>query len=233
MNIDNRKPLVRISGLAEEQWGLVTVYQAKTVGVPAKQMARLEQAGSLERLAHGIYRLRGSPQPDHMELRAAWLALDLKRKAWERLSDPGSAVVSYSSAASLYGIGELRADIHEFTSPLRKQTRRRDIRLHTGVVDSEDRITLLGLPTTRAAKMLGDLLGDGVDAEAVGAMTKQILDSMQDYPRVIARHVAPYAHRFGLQRGDGCAMLDYLLSTVGATETRERVRKEWTGGSLL
>lgn len=232
MDTNYRKPMRRLSGVAEDQWGLVTADQARSVGVPPQQLARLARAGSIERLAHGIYRLRGSPEPDYVGLRAAWLSLDPRRKAWERLHDPAGAVVSHTSAASLYGVGELRADVHEFTLSVRKQTRRPDIRLHKGIVDAEDQIIVLGLPTTRAGKMLGDLLGDGVDAETVGGMTKEVLDTVQEYPRVVASHLAPYAHRFGLLRGDGWALLDYLLSTVDATETRERARKEWTGGSL-
>jgi hypothetical protein len=232
MESDYRTPIARMSAIAEGQWGIITADQAKTVDVSPQQMARLARVGAMERLAHGIYRLRGSPEPDHLELRAAWVSLDPKRMAWARLGDPMGAVVSHGSAASLYGVGELRADVHEFTLPVRKQTRRPDVRLHKGMVDSEDRITLRGLPTTRAGKMLGDLLGDGVDAETVGAMTKQVLDNVQDYPRVIARHLARHAHRFGLLRGDGWAMLDYLLSAAGATETRELVRREWSGGSL-
>src|SRR5947209_1954175 len=84
---DYRRPINRLSGVAEGQWGLVTADQAKSVGVSPQQLARLARAGIVERIAHGTYRLRGSPEPDHLELRTAWLALDPKKKAWERLGD--------------------------------------------------------------------------------------------------------------------------------------------------
>ena len=97
-------------------------------------LTRLVDGGLLERVAHGIYRVRGTPEADHLDLRAAWLQLDPGRPAWQRLDDPEVAVVSHTSAASLYGVGDLRADVHEFTIPDRRQTRRPDVRLHRGRV---------------------------------------------------------------------------------------------------
>jgi hypothetical protein len=40
MNTGNRKRLSRLSGVAEDQWGLVTSDQAKPVDVPPQQLAR-------------------------------------------------------------------------------------------------------------------------------------------------------------------------------------------------
>ena len=39
----------------------------------------------MERIAHGVYRLRGSADPGHLSLRAVWLQLDPATPAWERL----------------------------------------------------------------------------------------------------------------------------------------------------
>src|SRR5262245_51657134 len=92
-------------------------------------LARLAfDAAAVERLAHGVYRLRGAPPVDHVELRVAWLQLAPGVPAWERTPDTG--VVSHRSAASLYGLGHLPADVHEFTLPTRRQSRRPDVRLH-------------------------------------------------------------------------------------------------------
>lgn len=210
-------PLTRIRDLTEGQWGLVTLQQARAAGVAWRSLTRLVEAGLLERVAHGVYRVRGSAEPDHLDLRAAWLQLDPARPAWQRLDDPDVAVVSHASAASLYGVGDLRGDVHEFTLPERRQTRRPDVRIHRGRVPPERRLLLNGLPTTRAAWVVGQLLADHVDPDAVAQITREVLERVLDYPRDVAQAFAPYAHRFGYERGDGVALLDELLRRAGAS----------------
>ncbi len=218
-------PLTRIRDLAEGQWGLVTLQQTRAAGVAWRSLTRLVEAGLLERVAHGVYRVRGGPEPDHLELRAAWLQLDPARPTWQRLDDPDVAVVSHASAASLYGVGDLRADVHEFTLPHRRQTRRPDVRLHRGTVPPERRILVDGLPTTRAGWMVGQLLADHVDPDAVAQIAREVVERVQDYPRVVAEAVAPYAQRFGLERGDGVGLLDELLRRAGSRD-REAIVAE-------
>ena len=218
-------PLTRIRDLAEGQWGLVTLQQARAAGVAWRSLTRLVEAGLLERVAHGVYRVRGGAEPDHLELHAAWLQLDPARPAWQRLSDPDVAVVSHASAASLYDVGDLRADVHEFTLPHRRQTRRSDVRIHRGTIPPERRILVDGLPTTRAGWMVGQLLADHVDPDAVAQIAREVLERVQDYPRVVAEAVAPYAQRFGLERGAGVALLDELLRRAGSRD-REAIIAE-------
>jgi hypothetical protein len=221
-------PLSRIRDLAEGQWGLVTLQQAGTAGVAWRSLTRLVEAGLLERVAHGVYRVRGGAEPDHLDLRAAWLQLDPARPAWQRLDDPDVAVVSHASAASMFGVGDLRADVHEFTLPQRRQTRRPDVRIHRGSVLPERRILLGGLPTTRAAWVIGQLLADHVDPDAVAQITREVLDRALDYPSVVVNAVAPHAQRFGLERGNGVALLDELLRRTGASN-REALVAEARG----
>jgi hypothetical protein len=218
-------PLARLRDLAEGQWGLVTLQQARVADVAWRSLTRLVEAGLLERVAHGVYRVRGGAEPDHLELRAAWLQLDPARPAWQRLDDPDVAVVSHASAASLYDVGDLRADVHEFTLPHRRQTRRSDVRIHRGTVPPERRILVDGLPTTRAGWMVGQLLADHVDPDAVAQIAREVLERVQDYPRVVAEAVAPYAQGFGLEPSDGVALLDELLRRAGSRD-REAIIAE-------
>jgi hypothetical protein len=214
--------------LADAQWGLVTRQQAEQAGVGWSALAGLARTGALERVAHGVYRVRGSGEIDRLALRAAWVQLDPSKAAWVRLDDPLVAVVSHSSAASLHGVGDLRADIHEFTLPVRRQSRRTDMRLHRGTVPGGDRIVLDGLPTTRAARMVGDLLADHVDPDAVAQITVEVLDRMLDYPRAVAESLAPHSARFGYAAGDGLAILDHLLRRAGSRD-RDRFLAEAVG----
>jgi hypothetical protein len=211
-------PLTRIRDVAEGQWGLVTLQQARAAGVAWRSLSRLVEGGLLERVAHGVYRVRGAAEPDHLGLRAAWLGLDPARPAWERLDDPDGAIVSHASAAALYGVGDLRADVHEFTLPRRRQTRRGDVRIHRGRVPPARRIVLGGLPTTRAGRMIDDLLADHVDPDGVARITAEVIERILDYPRDVADALAPHAHQFGCRRGDGPALLDELLRRAGSRE---------------
>ena len=68
--------------------------------------------------------------PDLAALRAAWLQLAPGVPAWQRCADQG--VVSHRSAAAVFGLGHLPADVHEFTLPARRQSRRGDVRLTCG-----------------------------------------------------------------------------------------------------
>src|SRR5271156_1184899 len=138
-------PLTPIGELAQDQWGLVTRRQLMDAGIGSKTLERLVgPGGALERVAWGVYLLAGAPIPDHRDLRAAWLQLAPEIPAWERAADQG--VVSHRSAAALYGLGNLPADRHEFTVPRRRQTRRRDVRIHVRSLSDGEWLHLGGLP---------------------------------------------------------------------------------------
>ena len=76
--------LSRIARIAEDQWGLITRRQAEAAGVSQATLHRLAKTGTLDRVAHGVYRLAGAPPPDYPGLRAAWLQLAPEVPAWER-----------------------------------------------------------------------------------------------------------------------------------------------------
>src|SRR5207244_9380889 len=136
--------------IAEDQWGLVTRRQAELSGISQATLQRLAAKGVLDRVAHGVYRLTGAPTPDHLGLRAAWLQLAPEVPAWERTPEQG--VVSHRSAASLYGLGHLPADRHEFTIPKRRQTRRPDVTIHVRKLNRGEWTNLAGLPVTRPSR---------------------------------------------------------------------------------
>lgn len=199
--------------LAEEQWGLVTRQQVEASGAAWSTLSRKVRGGALERVAHGVYRVRGSGQPDHLELRAAWLQLSPAAPAWER--GPQDGVVSHRSAAAMYGAGHLAADRHEFTLPRRRQSRRPDVRLHRGRVPDESWIRLRGLPVTRPHRIAADLLAEREDPGAVGQLIADSLRSAYAYPGTVAQAIAPHALAHGLRRGDGMALLRWLLDLSG------------------
>jgi hypothetical protein len=209
--------LQKLSDLSEDQWGLVTRRQAADAGISPATLNRLAAEGLvLKRVAHGVYRLVGAPEPDHEALRAAWLQLAPETPAWDR--DPREGVVSHRSAASMYGLGDLAEDRHEFTIPRRRQSRRPDVRLHRGTVDDAEWLVLRGLPVTRPSRIASDLLHDNADPTAVAQIVSSAMRGVYEYPGTIARALAPQAARFGFRRNDGVAMLDWMTDVVGDPE---------------
>jgi hypothetical protein len=209
--------LGRLSQVAEDQWGLLTRRQAELAGVSRATLQRLASEGVLERVAQGVYHLSGAPMPDQAALRAAWLQLAPGVPAWKRIAQQG--VVSHRSAAALYGLSDLPADRHEFTLPVRRQTRRADTRLHQRRLDPGEWVILHGLPVTRPSRIAADLLDDKEDADAVARVVADGLRAILDYPGTFADALAPYAARFRLRRGDGLALLRRLLDLVGDPDT--------------
>ena len=71
----------------------------------------------------------------------------------------------------------------------------------------------------RPSRIAADLLDDKEDPEAVAQVIADALRPVYDYPGTFAEALAPYAASFGLRRGDGLALLHWLLDTVGDPET--------------
>ena len=207
-----------LSVLGEEQSGLLTRQQALAAGVPRRTLDRLTASeGSLEKVAHGVYRLRGASPPDHLDLRAAWLQLAPTVPIWLRTAEEG--VVSHRSAADMYGVGHLPEERHEFTVAARHQSRRADVRLHRRTLTEKEWLILRGLPVTRPSRIASDLLHDHEDPTGVAHMISDSLRSVYDYAATVADALAPHAARFELRRGDGVGMLRLLLKLTGDPET--------------
>lgn len=209
--------LGRLAELAEDQWGIVTRAQAKQLDVPATTLARLaSHDGALERVAHGVYRLRGVAPVSLPDLRVAWMQLSPGTLAWERTEQEG--VVSHRSAAVLLGLGDLTADRHEFTVPHRQQTRRRDVRLHRQPLGADEWTRSAGdlLPYTRAARLVADLLMDNEEPSAVAEAMVDALDRQLENPASMASALSPFATKFDLAAGDGVGLLTRLTRAAGS-----------------
>ncbi|RZQ64362.1 type IV toxin-antitoxin system AbiEi family antitoxin domain-containing protein [Amycolatopsis suaedae] len=221
-----------LSDLAEDQWGLFTRRQAEATGMAWSTLARLAaEGGPVERVAHGVYRLRGAPAVEHVDLRAAWLQLAPDVPSWSRAADTG--VVSHRSAAAIYNLGHLAADFHEFTLPVRRQTRRTDVRLHRGWLEPREWTTLQGLPVTRPARIAADLLAEREDPGAVGYLLADALRAGHDHPGDVAASLAPLAARFRLPGNDGSALLRWLLELADAPETKQWLAEATGQGGIV
>jgi hypothetical protein len=72
---------------------------------------------------------------------------------------------------------------------------------------------------TRPSRIASDLLYDNEDPEAVGHVVADAVREVYDYPGTFADSLGPHAAKFGLRRGDGIALLRWLLDLVGNPDT--------------
>jgi predicted transcriptional regulator of viral defense system len=217
--------LLEVAELASEQWGLVTAAQAAEIGVSGQSMARWARNHVLTRLAHGIYKVVGSPYDTRDDLRAAWLMLDPQRTATERISvGEVDAVISYRSAARLHGLGDLDADIYEFTVAGRRQTRRNDVRIHARAtpIEREAWTVLAGLPVTTVLTTIVDLAAVQTDGGHLARIVGDALATAAVDIDKLSIALRPYAHRYGAPPGDGEGVIQRFLTEAGLPKTTQR-----------
>lgn len=217
--------LMRVAGLASEQWGLITTAQAAQLGVAAGSMARWAEQGTLTRLTHGVYKVSGSSYDPRDELRAAWLGLAPKRTAADRLADARlDAVVSHRSAAAMHGLGDLEADTHEFTVDGRRQSRRPDVRIHTRTspIDPATWTRVAGLPVTTVLSSIIDLAAAHIDGGHLAGVVRDAVATAAVDIDDLSERLAPHAHRYDTTLGDGRSLVQRLLTEAGLPKTTEQ-----------
>jgi predicted transcriptional regulator of viral defense system len=145
--------LDRLYAIAEPQGGFIAAHQAVDAGVPRSTLSyHATEGDSLERVGHGVYRLRRFPTPPHAHVIASWLALAR-----------ADAVVSHESAAELLEITDLIPDVVHMTLPRSKRGLRtpQGVRVHFSDRPIERRREVLGVPVTGAERTIADMLRSG------------------------------------------------------------------------
>lgn len=125
------------------------------------EVARLVNAGLIQRIRQGVHAMPGVPSDAFEEVRAEWLATDPTRTAGQRRSDADPVVVSDESAAAIHGIGDLSAGGVHLTASHRLQTRQRWVSLHQRRLTAKEYQWINGLPVTTPRRTLEDLAASG------------------------------------------------------------------------
>ncbi len=207
--------LLELADVAESQWGMVTTAQARAVGFTPQQVAALCRAGTVYRLRHGVYRLAGVAEDRWMELRAAWLALDPARLVGDRLAQGVPEVVSHRSAAVLHELGDLDADVGEFTVATRRQSRRHDTRFHLGELERGDWTVIGGLPVTTVLVTIGDLAAARIDGGHLAGVVRDAVVTCHLDLGAVGAVLRPHAHHYGAPLGDGTVLVEEFLAEAG------------------
>lgn len=226
--------LSRLAEVTSTQWGMVTTAQAKALGVSRVDLARMTDAGHLERLAHGVYRDSGTPDDRWSALRAAWLSTSPKQVAEARDYRGGDVTVAGESAAQLNAIGDHRTSRYEFVAPQRRQTQRRDIRYRQRDLDPADVTTAEGLPVMTMERTIADLIESNVDFSLVADTLRDAVSRRGLDEERLTALLAPLAARNALPAEDGQGLYDKLAEAaqIDAAEADAIVRRASTRPAL-
>jgi hypothetical protein len=74
--------------------------------------------------------------------------------------------------------------------------------------------------------MIADLLVDRIEPASVARITVDVLESLNEYPGVVAEKIAPHAPNFGFHAGDGVGLLEHFLDLAGDRLDRGRILAE-------
>lgn len=158
----------RLEEKASSQWGMFTTAQAKQSDISRQHIAQLLKRGQIERASSGVYRFTSAPSTSSDDIKAAWLSTNPKKFAHERIAHKNyDVVITGSTAAYLYEVGDLYASPYTFGVQMRRQSQRPDIRYIKSSWDDEDITLIEGLPTARPEKTIADLIRSHEDASLI------------------------------------------------------------------
>jgi hypothetical protein len=83
-------------------------------------------------------------------------------------------------------------------------------------LEDDERMIVAGLPVTRPARIAADLLAELEDPESIGQVVTDALRTGRETRDAFVVALAPLAARYGKPRGDGAALLHWLLDIAGA-----------------
>ena len=190
-----------INDIAASQRGLFTTAQAQASGVDRYVLSRLESLGNVERLAKGVYRMGGAPSAREEDVLAAWLSVDPGRRPGELPSD-GAPVAMGAPAAWLHGLGEVGPSPYEFCMPSRKQTKRPGLVLRKRRLNPGDVTIVAGIPATKPARTVVDLIDCGEDLSLAASVLADVLDrGLVDDEGALREQIDARSSKCGLPKG--------------------------------
>ncbi|MEA5457310.1 type IV toxin-antitoxin system AbiEi family antitoxin domain-containing protein [Sinomonas sp. JGH33] len=208
--------LAVLGSIAEQRWGLVTAAQARESGISPMQVSRLVASGGLMRLKQGVYRMAGSPELEHEDIIATWLALGGDHAPRSPSGAPG-LVVAGVDATILHGLGDFYPGEHELIVPARKGTRLPGVRFRVRDLAPEEVTFVEALPVLTVERTVADLVETWTETSLVTDVVRDaVLDGRLVRPDRLAVYLAPLAARHGFPDGDGRAFTQWLYGQAGA-----------------
>jgi predicted transcriptional regulator of viral defense system len=151
--------------VASGQEGLFTTVQAADAGYSPQLLQKHLQAGRVQRVRRGVYRLVHFPPGDHEDLAAVWLWSDR------------AGVFSHETALFLHGLSDVLPSRVHLTLPASWLARRlrvpRGVVLHHADVPKDERAWMGPVPLTAPRRTLADCIAAGVAPDLVAQAIDQ------------------------------------------------------------
>jgi predicted transcriptional regulator of viral defense system len=150
--------------IAADQYGYLTVADARAAGIDPHRFVEMRKRGTLDRVAHGLYRLTGFPASSYDQLMEAAL--------WPR---PSRGVLSHETALDMHGLCDVNpAKIH-ITVPERYRASRETPALyvlHARALDPKDITAHEGIRVVTPYRAILD----GIEAHMRASLIEQAID---------------------------------------------------------
>lgn len=203
--------VIQLSGIARDQWGLVTADQAAYVGIGPDGRALLMKMGVLEWThVDDVWQMTAAPTHEKQMLLATWLAVGGPR-------EHNTLVAAGRTAADLYGVGVYFIDEYEFVSSRPISTAVDGVEIRQSTVPRDDVLPVHGIPTLRPALMVADLVEHGRgDLTNIAEVVRDFArGGSQIGPETLDPLLAPHAATWGEPEGDGAALRKRLYWLAG------------------
>lgn len=141
--------------------------QAARLGITRKSLSQATAAGRAERIAHGAYRLAGTPTSEYDELAAIWKLTAPSSFTHERIANWDGVVVGGTSAAAMHGIGDFWLSPYRIYAPKRINSRLESVHFTKRDIDVRDVDWMHGIPVTKLERTLVDLCLDFEDPSLI------------------------------------------------------------------
>lgn len=183
----NRRDYLSIMNELSASEGVFTTAQAMRLGIPRNVLAKAREAGKLVRIAHGAYRMAGTPASQLDELTAAWKLTDPAKMTHERVPvDAWDGIaVAGNTAASILGIGDFYLSPYRILAPRRINSRNVETRFGMRDISRNEVSFASGIPVTSIERTLVDLVLDGEDPSLVEDALSDAREKGLDEERLI------------------------------------------------
>jgi predicted transcriptional regulator of viral defense system len=157
----------RLYDIAAAQGGLFTTRQAGAAGYSTQLLWHHLEAGRVERVRRGVYRLVHFPVGEHEDLVATWL--------WSE----HTGVFSHATALSLHGISDILPAHHDLTLPASWHGRRLRVpngtTIHFANIGSDERTWFGPVPVTTVPRTLEDCARQHLSPDLLEQAAQQAL----------------------------------------------------------
>mgnify|MGYP002543540939 CR=1 FL=1 len=182
----NRRDYLSIMNELSASEGVFTTAQAMRLGIPRNVLAKARQAGKLVRIAHGAYRMAGTPASQLDELTAAWKLTDPAKMTHERVPvDAWDGIAVAGNTASILGIGDFYLSPYRILAPRRINSRNVETRFGVRDISRNEVSFASGIPVTSIERTLVDLVLDGEDPSLVEDALSDAREKGLDEERLI------------------------------------------------